>query len=97
MKCNLSLDRQLLHDNAFAVCLLEVPPFPPPITDMLEDSYPYAVIAANDDKDAWGYVCLNQDWKNTIGETMLNLGCAINTWYWCEFFDDTFDKEKKDD
>lgn len=83
MNCTISKERT--HTNAFAVCLLPTPEFP---TDKPTKKYvqKFAIIAANDDKGAWGFVTLTEEEKHCIGFTMLQSKPETGRWYWCELY-----------
>jgi len=84
--CKITLKRE--SENAFAVVLIEAPPFP--------DDKPYketvhvpllAVIAANDDTEEWGYVDLLREEKTCIGDQMLKDGVPSYEWMYCELYE----------
>jgi hypothetical protein len=74
-----------------------VPFFPGPVTKVKPDVTRYAVVAAMDDKGAWGYVDLNREWKDVIGQAMLDLGCREEQWYWCEYYEDEIEEDEPDE
>ena len=85
MHCTISKERN--HENAFAVCILPTPEFP---MDKPSKCYvqKLAVIAANDDKGAWGFVTLKEDEKDCIGFAMMQFRAETGRWYWCELYKD---------
>lgn len=69
-------------EKRFAVMLHPAPLFPdsqPPKTGV----EPLAVFAANDDNGGWGWVNLNQEEKDCIGQGLLDSDAEIGKWYWC--------------
>ncbi len=73
-------------NGSIAVMLVAVPDFPDKSkrTDVIVQ--PYTVIAAGDSTGSWGWIHLELEEKECIGNKMLNEMCTIGTWYSCRLF-----------
>ena len=70
-------------DGMFAVRLHPAPSFPDDQPTKPIDVQPFVLIAANDDGGAWGWVNLNQEEKELIGQQLLD-DHRPGHWYWCK-------------
>lgn len=83
MHCKITKTRE--HKTAFAVMLRNTPPFPDdkPLKNGVKK---FAIIAANDNKNAWGWVSLSKKEKELIGDALLENDAIVDQWYWCELY-----------
>lgn len=83
----LSKDKKTEH--AFIVALIPVPQIPPELkcSSIVTDC---AVVAANDidGNGIYSYATLDPEEKQIIGDVLVSACVPINTWMWCELFDD---------
>ena len=84
--CKISKERE--HPNAFAVMRMEVPDFPSTLPTLPNVARPLtAILAANDDGDAWGFVSLSIPEKVCIGDALENGAADWGVWYYCQLYD----------
>lgn len=75
------------NENSFVVALLSVPAFPGDLPHKRTVRYPLqAVIAANDDDGAWGFVSLDGKQKHCIGDKLNELGIPVGKWMYCNLY-----------
>lgn len=72
------------NPKAFAVMLREAPAFPDQKGVKPIDVQPLVVVAANDDGGSWGWVNLDKNEKEVVGDALLNFGAGLDAWYWCD-------------
>ena len=76
-------------EESFMAALIDTPPFPKDVPTF--DGFTgLAVIAANDQSTGqgiYGFSHLHSDEKAAIGDAMAEACVPINTWVWCEMFD----------
>lgn len=77
-----------MHSNAFLVMRMRVPIFPGDLPILPVVAQPLtAIIAANDDEGAWGFVALTSEEKFCIGGVLEDMGAEWDTWYYCELYE----------
>ena len=84
MKCIITSNKE--KTESFAVCLLRTPYFPTKLP-LKQGVFNMAVIAANDDNGAWGFITLAKEEKDVIGSKLLEVKAEYNKWYWCELYE----------
>jgi len=83
MRYEVAKDKQ--HEKAFAIALLEVPPFPENADNIQEvvRTPLSAVVAAVDNGNGWSFTTLSREEKRTIGDQLVEAGAEFAEWWWC--------------
>lgn len=87
-KLRVVLSNEKTIPESFLVAIIPALPIPEDLPK-IEAITNCAVIAANDDEGngIYSYVHLEDDEKQYIGDALSNACAKLNTWYWCELYD----------
>jgi len=86
-KLRVEINKEQTTPESFMVALIPALPIPDEF-EISEGNTECAVIAANDcGNEIYAYVHLHSAEKQFIGDALSNACAELNTWYWCELYD----------